>query len=138
MSRGVFMTSTITATGHSMDELFELSSDRDAVRGAIAELQRARVQLDVYGPAALAGVRARLERVLARLEPVTADEEVPVALRRAVERCRAALSSHLLAAENLEAVGVAPGQVAALLRRATATEEMETTVDDLGLHYARH
>jgi hypothetical protein len=121
-----------------MADPLALISDRVAVRDALAELQRARAHLDVDGPAALVSVRARLERVLARLEPVAADEEVPIALRRAVERCRATLGSHLVAAENLEAVGVAPEQVVSVLRRATTTDELEAAVDDLGLHYARH
>jgi hypothetical protein len=121
-----------------MDELFDLSRDREPVRNAILELQRARAELDVYGPAALAGARTRLERVLARLEPVTADEDVPLALRRAVERCRATLSSHLVAAENLEAVGVTLEQVTSLVRRATATDELEAAFDEVTLHSARH
>ena len=40
-------------------------------------------------------------------------------MRRAAERCRAMLSSHLLAAEDLEAAGVPNPAIAQLLRRAT-------------------
>jgi uncharacterized protein (UPF0147 family) len=121
-----------------MNEVVDVTSDRDALRGAISDLQRARRQLDVHGEAAIGTARVQLERAIVRLEPVTTDNELPLDIRRAAERCRATLSSHLVAAENLEAVGVAPEQVTSILRRATTTDELEAAVDDRGLHYVRH
>jgi hypothetical protein len=48
------------------------------------------------------------------------------------------LSSHLVAAENLEAVGVSAEQVASILRRATTTDELEAAMLDRGLHFSRY
>jgi uncharacterized protein (UPF0147 family) len=106
------------------DGLVDLTR-RDVLRLAADDIARARRQLDLSGEAAIAAVRMHLEIAIARLQPVAIDDELPREVRRAVERCRATLSSHLLAADNLEAVGVEATMVVALLRRATDAGALE-------------
>jgi hypothetical protein len=94
--------------------------DDDVVRRRAAyDIQRARQQLDLRGVAAVATARVHLETAVARLHPLVARDDLPLTTRRSVERCRALLSSHLLAAEDLEAAGVSTTVIARLLRRAT-------------------
>jgi uncharacterized protein (UPF0147 family) len=100
------------------DGLVDLTR-HDVLRLATDDIAQARRLLERRGAAAIDESRTHLETAIARLEPVATDDELPREVRRAVERCRATLSSHLLAADNLEAVGVETKMVVALLRRAT-------------------
>ena len=98
----------------------------EVLLAAAAEVGRARRQLDLHGDAAVGMARARLRIAAARLQPVATGTDVRHEVRRAAARCRTALSSHLLAAEDLEAAGVAPAAVTSLLRRATEAFELES------------
>jgi hypothetical protein len=84
---------------------------------AAADIDRARRMLDGSGAAAIPAARRHLEAATARLGPVAADDHVDADVRRAAERCRATLSSHLLAADNLEVVGFEPDAVLTMLAR---------------------
>jgi hypothetical protein len=93
---------------------------REALRAAIADIGRARRQLDLLGAAAVEEARGDLELAVARLEPVAVDDRLPSSERRRAERCRDALSVHLTAMRDLDAAGVSPAKVAGLLQRGAA------------------
>jgi hypothetical protein len=107
------------------DRAEEHPDGREVLLAAAADVDRARRQLDLHGDAGLATARACLRVAVARLRPVAARVDVRREVRRSAQQCRSTLSSHLLAAENLEAAGVAPAAVANLLRRATEAFEIE-------------
>jgi hypothetical protein len=109
------------------DGIVDLAVDNEVILLAAGDIDRARRHLDLRGAAAVDAARACLEAAIIRLRPVVADDDLPLTLRRAAERCRAKLSSHLLAAENLEAAGVSRAKVAMLLRRGTEAGELEAS-----------
>jgi hypothetical protein len=109
------------------DPYVDMTVGSDVLLFATDDIERARRALDGRGASALDTARTHLEIAIARLGPVAIDDELPREVRRAAERCRATLSSHLLAADNLEAVGVEPDMVAALLRRGTEAGEQDAT-----------
>jgi hypothetical protein len=91
----------------------------DLLDRAGSDVARARRQLEVLGVAGIHPARVHLETAVVRLHPCIARDDVPREVRRAAERGRATLSSHLLAADDLEIAGVPDRAVAQLLRRAT-------------------
>jgi hypothetical protein len=102
-----------------MTDIAYASAPLDTLRRAADDIARARFQLDLHGDGAIETARWYLELAIARLAPIALDEDVPREVQQAAHRCRVTLSSHLLAADNFEAVGVGRGEVSALLRRAT-------------------
>ena len=84
-----------------------------------SDVARARRQLELLGVAGIHPARVHLETAVVRLRPYIARDDVPREVRRAAERGRATLSSHLLAADDLEIAGVPDRAVAQLLQRAT-------------------
>jgi hypothetical protein len=107
------------------DTLDDHVDGREVLLAAAADVDRARRQLDLHGDAGLATARACLRVAVARLRPIATRVDVRREVRRSAQRCRSTLSSHLLAAENLEAAGVGTAAVASLLRRATEAFELE-------------
>jgi hypothetical protein len=102
-----------------MADMILATAPVDVLRRAADDIARARFQLDLHGEDAIETARWHLELAIARLHPVAIDDDVPRDVQQAAQRCRVTLSSHLLAVDNLEAVGVGPGEVATFLRRAT-------------------
>jgi hypothetical protein len=94
-------------------------SGREILTNAQREVERARHQLELFGVVAVRDARMIFESAIARLHPLIANDDVPGDVRRSAERCRSTLSSHLLAAEDLEAAGLPQADVALLLQRAT-------------------
>jgi hypothetical protein len=88
-----------------------------ALELAADDIDRARRLLDWSGTAAIPAARLHLDAATARLGPLPADDGTDPDVRRAAERCRATLSSHLLAADNLELVGFEPDAVLTMLAR---------------------
>ena len=84
-----------------------------------SDVARARRQLELLGVAGIHPARVHLETAVVRLHPYIARDDLPREVRRAAERGRATLSSHLLAADDLEIAGVPDRAVAQLLWRAT-------------------
>jgi hypothetical protein len=87
---------------------------------AVDHIDRARRMLDGKGASAIPAARLCLEAAAVELGEIAGDEDTDADIRLAAERCRAALSSHLLAADNLEAVGFGPTAVVEILVRGTA------------------
>lgn len=81
-------------------------------------VERARLRL-LDGAHAVDDARVDLEAAVATLEPAAADDGLPRAEREEVERWRASLASHLLAARDVDEAGAARATVARLLLRAT-------------------
>jgi hypothetical protein len=98
-----------------------------ALELAAGDIDRARRMLDGNGVAAIPAARRHLEAATARLGPVAADDDADPDVRRAAERCRVTLSSHLLAADNLEVVGFEPGAVLTMLARGATAGLHEAT-----------
>jgi hypothetical protein len=93
---------------------------------AVDHIDRARRMLDAKGATAIPAARLRLEAAAVELGAIAGDEGTDPDLRLAAERGRAALSSHLLAADNLEAVGFGPAAVLEMLVRGAAAGVEET------------
>jgi hypothetical protein len=94
---------------------------------ATDHIDRARQMLDGAGATAIPAARLHLEAAAVELGEIAADGEADPDVRLAAERCRATLSSHLLAADNLEAVGFGPAAVFEMLvRGATAPAATST------------
>jgi hypothetical protein len=105
------------------------SDERELLRRTAQDVERARREIDTIGALAIPRVRTYFETAIARLGPLTASDDVPGDVRRIAERCRLTLSSHLLAAEDLEAAGMPLSAVAMLLRRATDSAVLTVRAD---------
>lgn len=90
-----------------------------ALAAAFGDVEQARRRLDFFGPAANTVAHHHLQTAIDRLRPLAADDDVPRVVRMVAERWRASLSSHLLAARDVQAAGATPATVTKLLRRAT-------------------
>ena len=101
------------------DSVVRAVPDDSLLGRAGSDVARARRQLELLGVAGIHPARVHLETAVVRLHPFIASDDVPREVRRAAERGRATLSSHLLAADDLEIAGVPDRAVAQLLRRAT-------------------
>jgi hypothetical protein len=93
---------------------------------AVNHIDRARRMLDWTGASAIPAARLHLEAAAVELGEIAAAEDADPDIRLAAERCRATLSSHLLAADNLEAVGFGPAAVLEMLVRGAAAGVEET------------
>jgi hypothetical protein len=105
--------------------------ERATFARARSDVDRARRQLDMLGSDAIHAARIHLEIAVASLQPLTADRNVEKEVRRVAERCRATLSSHLLAAENLDLAGVPDEAIVELLGR--ATQVFDAAVEAIGI-----
>jgi hypothetical protein len=110
--------------------------ERATFARARSDVNRARRQLDMLGTVAIHTARIHLEIAVASLQPLTADTNVAPERRRVAERCRATLSSHLLAAENLDLAGVPDEAIVELLGR--ATKAFDDALDVIGIDEPRY
>lgn len=106
--------------------MIETSVHEVALDLAAVHVDRARRMLDWTGATAIPAARLHLETAVDQLGAIAADLDADPGIRRAAERGRATLSSHLLAADNLEAVGFGPAAVLEMLVRGAAAGAEET------------
>jgi hypothetical protein len=103
----------------------------DTLQAAAEDIGAARRHLELRGDAGISTARASLERAIALLAPASSDEDLPDDARDAAMRCRVVLSSHLLAADDFEAVGIERAAIVSLLYRATDSSELEAAILDV-------
>src|SRR5262245_56226219 len=92
---------------------------RDVLEVVAHDIDLARRLLDSHGPAGVESARACRESAMLRLGPPASTSDLPADAWRAAARCRATLSSHLIAADELEAAGAPRDTVVRVLRQGT-------------------
>ncbi|HKA04689.1 MAG TPA: hypothetical protein VKD67_10175 [Acidimicrobiales bacterium] len=100
---------------------------RDTLRVAVEEMGRACYRLDARGAAAVERARDDLEQAVGHLGSVAFDHRLPPSVRQRAQRCREALSAHLVATQALDAAGVSPTKVAGMLHRGAEMGAAEVT-----------
>jgi hypothetical protein len=98
------------------------------LKNAGDELRFARAQLERSGASAITTARGSLERAIALLGSASTDQDLPLDARKAALGCRVVVSSHLLAADDFEAVGIDGEIVASRLYLAADSRELEATI----------
>jgi hypothetical protein len=92
------------------------------------ELRCARAQLERSGASAIAIARGSLERAVALLGSASINHDLPVDVRKAALGYRIVVSSHMLAAEDFEAVGIDRETIASRLYRGADSRELEAAI----------
>jgi hypothetical protein len=72
-----------------------LGVSRDVFFAAAREIERARRELELDDVDGVRIARDHLTAAVNGLKPAAADDHLPIAVRRASERCRTTLSSHV-------------------------------------------
>jgi hypothetical protein len=110
-----------------------LGVSRDVFFAAAREIECARRELELDDVDGVRIARDHLNAAVNGLKPAAADDHLPIAVRRASERCRTTLSSHLLAAEALATAGVSTTTIVRVVRRATdaAAVQVATAIEAL-------
>ena len=102
----------------------------DPLKAAAADVGSARREIEVCGSSGIPAARALIERAIALLAPATGDHDLPAAVRDAALRLRVVLASHVLAVDDLEAVGIGRATVASVLYRAADSSELDAAMRD--------
>jgi len=100
----------------------------DLLKATAADVDAARREIEVCGETGIPAARALIERAIVALASATGDGDLPTSVRDAALRLRVVLASHVLAADDLEAVGIAKATVASVLSRAADSSELDAAI----------